>query len=57
MKIDAKQIKTTEIKTRNVNTNAQYFTLVCMLDGKIINVHTSKSHSYILALSNDFLQR
>jgi len=52
-----KQNKTTEIKTRNANTPAQYFTLACMLDGKVVNVHTSKSYSYILALSNDFLQR
>jgi len=57
MKIDMKQNKTTEIKTRNANTVHQYFTLACMIDGKLINVHTSKSYSYIINLSNDFLQR
>ena len=57
MKLDTKQNKTTEIKTRNANTAFQYFTLACMIDGKLINVHTSKSYSYIIKLSKDFLQR
>ena len=51
-----KQNKTTEIKTRNENSAAQYFTLKCVLDGELVNVHTSKSYSYILNLSNEFLK-
>jgi len=49
--------KTTEIKTRNANTPGQYFNLACVLDGKVVSFHNSKSYSDILALSNDFLQR
>jgi len=49
-----KQTKTVVIDHRLANTRHEYWTLNLVLDGKIVNTHTSKSKSYIYNIASDW---
>lgn len=42
-----KQTKTTLLNHRLAGTAQEYWTLKLMLDGELVNVHTSKSRAYL----------
>lgn len=50
-------MKTTTIKIHCEGTPAQYWALKCFMDGECVQVHTSKSYSYILERQRNWKQK
>jgi hypothetical protein len=51
------QTKSFVIGHRLAGTRQEYWTLKLVLNGEVVNVHTSKSKNYILNLANNWNNR
>jgi hypothetical protein len=51
------QTKSFVIGHRLANTPQEYWTLKLVLNGEVVNVHTSKSKNYIVNLARDWQNR